>query len=421
MNESTHQNTLADKTKALQPLERSGASQTELTQPSVPPLEVNQGQEANSQPSWAPLYVTPAPPRSIRPQPRSNWLMIVLSLAAFCTTLIFGIVAFISLRLSFNRGTGTDATATVVALALTNTATTPMPTFFAPTPTVGINIDPWDGKQRFTILVMGIDKRPDETGTAFRTDTMILISLDPITRSIGMLSVPRDLYVDIPTDSVVGSYGLQRVNSAYFIGEMVRPGYGPQLAMQTVQYNLGIRVNDYVVFDFQAVIAAVDAVGGVDIDVPAPISDPLYPNMYNGYDPLYIPAGHIHMNGTLALKYARSRHGSSDLDRAKRQQQIILAVREKVLKLNMLPDLLVQAPGLWSQLSRDVHSGLSLDQLLRLVVYAQDIPKENIRNAVIDYGYVTPTMWNGAAVLIPNRTAIGPLLVNIFGSNYNQR
>jgi LCP family protein required for cell wall assembly len=235
-----------------------------------------------------------------------------------------------------------------------------------------------------------------------------------------MLSVPRDLFISIPPNTVVGTgYGLQRINSAYAIGQLVKPGSGPELEMQTVQYNLGMRINAYVVVDFQAVVAIVDAVGGVDVDVPYAINDPAYPNMNYGYDPLYIPAGHIHMNGDLALKYARSRHQSDDLDRAKRQQQIIQAVRSKILSLNMVPRLLVQAPALWSALSADVHSDLTLDQWLQLALYAKDIPLGSIHQAVLNWQYVQSRVYQGMDILVPDRALIGPLLEQVFGANYN--
>ncbi|MFN8421383.1 MAG: LCP family protein, partial [Anaerolineae bacterium] len=347
-------------------------------------------------------------------RPRQNWAVVALAVLALVSTVMFGIASLIGVRL-------VNAGREVADAASHTPAATSLPTFDMPPPTVGVQIVPWDGQERFTVLMMGLDKRPGENGTAFRTDSMIIVSIDPGTKSVGLLSVPRDLYIEIPPDTVVGyGYGLQRVNSAYVIGELARTGYGPQLAMQTVQYNLGMRIHDYVVFDFSTVIDAVNAVGGIDIDVQSAINDPSYPNMYYGYDPLYIPAGHIHMDGELALKYARSRHGSSDFDRAKRQQEVITALRDKILNGNMLPDLLVQAPNLWTNMSRSLKTGLSLDQILRLAVYLKDVPAENIKHGVLDTNYVTPTMWDGASVLVPNRATIGPLLVQVFGANYNQ-
>jgi len=141
--------------------------------------------------------------------------------------------------------------------------------------------------------------------------------------------------------------------------------------------------------------------------------------MYFGYDPLYIPAGMRHMDGTLALKYARTRHQTSDFDRAKRQQQVIMAVRDKILNLNMAPTLLAKAPQLWDQFSKTTRSDLQFEHLLQLAVYLKDIPKENIHQGVIDLSYVTGLNYNGAAVLIPERAKLGPLLRQVFGANYN--
>lgn len=317
-----------------------------------------------------------------------------------------------------------------VALRAINSASAPTPTVklvqiatFPPQPTAtpGLLIEPWQGQERFTVLMLGLDKRPNDRGTAFRTDSMILISIDPQLRKIGMLSIPRDLYVEIPPNTVVGQgYGLQRINTAYFLGETAQTGAGPMLAMQTVQYNLGIRVHDYIVYDFEAVMAAIDAIGGIEITVEREIVDREYPALNCcAFDPLYIQAGRQTMPGELALKYARSRHGTSDFDRARRQQQVIQAIREKVLNLELLPGLIAQAPTLWTQFSRHVQSGLSLEQWLQLALYAKDIPAENITQGVID-GQYTQSVWvNGASVLSPNRAAIGALLVEIFGLNYN--
>ncbi|MCE2490859.1 MAG: LCP family protein, partial [Anaerolineae bacterium] len=99
---------------------------------------------------------------------------------------------------------------------------------------------PWNGTSRFSVLVMGLDRRPGQTGLAHRTDTMMLASIDPGTDSLGILSIPRDLYVEVP-----GIHHLQRVNTPLLIGELRQPGSGPLLAMQTVEYNLGMRVHDY--------------------------------------------------------------------------------------------------------------------------------------------------------------------------------
>jgi LCP family protein required for cell wall assembly len=415
-----------------------GTSESELTQPARPvgqvtePVQQARRSAAASQPP-TPAYrpqppVVPfRPPAVYLPAPIANrqvarprgqhnsWLLVIVAVVLFGAAVIFTVGALVIRRLADTADNTAFTPPAEVAVEATLTPGTP-----ASTPTVGLDIQPWDGKRRLTILLMGLDKRPGEKGTAFRTDSMMIFSIDPSTRSVGLLSIPRDLFVDIPTDTVVrNSYGLQRVNAAYVIGELARPGYGPQLAMQTVQYNLGMRINHYVVYEFSTVIQAIDDIGGIDIDVPYAINDPAYPNMYFGYDPLRIPAGRVHMNGDLALKYARTRHQTSDFDRAKRQQQVIMAVRDKILNLGMAPTLIARAPDLWNQISQTTRSDLTFEQLLPLALYLKDVPKENIHQGVIDVNYVLPVHWQGAAVLVPQRATIGPLLVRIFGPNYN--
>jgi LCP family protein required for cell wall assembly len=275
-------------------------------------------------------------------------------------------------------------------------------------------IQPWNGKERFTVLVMGMDQRPGEFGTSYRTDTMILISLDPTMNRVGMLSIPRDLFVDVP------GYGLQRVNAAYGLGELSGPGGGPQLAMQTVQYNFGIRVNEYVIVNFESFIKVIDLFGGVNVYVENAIYDPEYPDMNYGYDPFYIEAGWHLMDGKTALKYARTRHSSDDIDRGRRQQQVLYAIRDKVTTMDMIPKLAPQAYTLWSELSAGVDTRLSLDQILQLAWWVKDIPSSNYTNAVLGWEYVTPTRWEGMDILVPTRQKLAPLMVEVFGADYGQ-
>ncbi len=275
-------------------------------------------------------------------------------------------------------------------------------------------IQSWNGKERFTVLVMGMDKRPGEFGSSFRTDTMMLISLDPGTNHVGILSIPRDLFVEVP------GYGLQRINSAYGAGELEGPGGGPRLAMQTVQYNFGIRVNEYLMVDFTTFIDVIDLIDGVHVEVPYDIYDPEYPDMNYGYDPFYIQAGWQTLDGVTALKYARSRHSTDDIDRNRRQQQVLYAIRDKVLTTNKIPELAPKAFMLWAELNEGIDTGLSLDQILQLAWWVKDIPSGNYQNAVVGWEYVIPWNYQGMDILIPDRNKIGPLMVEVFGPNYNQ-
>jgi LCP family protein required for cell wall assembly len=279
-----------------------------------------------------------------------------------------------------------------------------------------IVLQPWNGSSRFTVLLMGLDRRPGETGLAYRTDTMMLVSLNPETNSLGILSIPRDLYFDVP-----GYSAPQRVNSAMVLGELQQPNYGPTLAMQTVQYNLGMRVHNYIALDFQAVIELIDILGGLDIDVPYDIADYEYPDMNYGYDPLILRAGLQHLDGTTALKFARTRHGDSDFERARRQQIVLYALRDRILDENLLPQLILQSPTLLASLENNVYTDLQLDQMIQLALYLKDIPQENIRTSVIDSNYIVPWMTpQGASVLVPRRAQLPSLLTEVYGSDYSE-
>ena len=191
-----------------------------------------------------------------------------------------------------------------------------------------IDLHPWDGQSRYSFIVGGLDRRPDETGLAHRTDSMMIVSIDPTTNSIGILSVPRDLLVRVP-----GYAKPMKINTTLPNGESQRIGFGPTLLQQTVQYNFGIRVHNYVLMDFQALIDIVDIIGGVEITIDYTIDDPKYPDMNYGFDPLFIPAGTHLLNGYDALRFARTRHGNNDMRRAERQQLVLYAIPRSCPKL----------------------------------------------------------------------------------------
>jgi LCP family protein required for cell wall assembly len=273
-----------------------------------------------------------------------------------------------------------------------------------------ISTPDWQKKERVNILLLGIDEREDQYGP-WRTDTMIVLTVDPENNTAGILSIPRDLWVHIP------GYGENRINTAHYTGDLEKyPGGGPALAIKTVQHNLGITIHYYVRVNFSGFIKAIDTIGGVDIYVEKEIDDPLYPDNAYGYDPLYIPAGLQHMDGALALKYARTRHGGSDFDRLRRQQQVIMAVRDKVLRFGMLPQLLSKLPELLKTVGDSVQTDLQLDEMLNLVQLASQIDDEHIKAATIDSSMTEPTTrYNGAQVLIPSRDEIRAVVDEIFG------
>jgi polyisoprenyl-teichoic acid--peptidoglycan teichoic acid transferase len=279
-----------------------------------------------------------------------------------------------------------------------------------------VELKPWDGESRMTILLIGLDRRPQEKGLGYRTDTLLLISLNPKDNTVGILSVPRDLYIDVP-----GFYGMHRINEPMVLGELREPGYGPRLLMETIQSNLNMRVDNYIIVDFKAFIGIVDALGGIDIEIDYNISDPSYPSMNYGYEAFYLKAGKHTLDGNTALKFARTRHGDNDFRRAERQQMVLYAIRDKVSRPDVLPRMLTQAPLIWDSLRDNVYTGLTLDQLVQIGLYIKDVPNENIRKDVIDYKYAVPfTTPGGAQVLLPNNAKIAVLMAEVFGADYVQ-
>lgn len=263
--------------------------------------------------------------------------------------------------------------------------------------------------ERINVLLLGIDRRQGEHGP-WRTDTMIVASLDPKTKSAAMLSIPRDLYLPIPAPGADSN----RINTANFYGDQTNyPGGGPALAKKTVEYNFAIPMHYYVLVDFNGFRQIIDALGGIDIDVPEAIDDPEYPTEDYGVTHLQIPAGLQHMDGELALKYARSRKSTSDFDRSQRQMQVILATRDKALRANAL----AQAPQLLQHLRETIETDMTPEQMLALAPVAAQVRADSIKTRAIDLSMTYEIKLNtGADVLWPDREKIGALINEMFST-----
>lgn len=280
-----------------------------------------------------------------------------------------------------------------------------------PLPTLSEDaLKPWAGQERVNILLLGIDLRCGEEGPT-HTDTMMVLTADPVGLSAAVLSLPRDLWVEIP------GFEVDRINQAHYYGEIYEyPGGGPALAVETVENTLGIDINYYAAVNFQAFVDLVDLIEGITVNNQEVIEDPDYPDSCYGYDPFFLTVGEHELNGETALKYARTRVTlGGDVDRAARQQEVLLAVREKVLQLNILPQLLTQSPRLWQSFQTNVHTNMSLEEAIQLALLLQEIPSESIQTAVIDYNYVyTETTPDGRQVLVPIRDNIRALRDRLF-------
>ena len=259
----------------------------------------------------------------------------------------------------------------------------------------------WTGRNRVNILVLGTDQRPGEE-FAPRTDSVIVVSVDPVTKTAGMLSLPRDLWIPIP------GVGENRINVAYTIG-------GSDLARHTVAQFLGVPIHYHVVIGLAGFREIVDLIGGIVIDVERPLKDDQYPDNQYGVQRIFLHPGLQRMDGKTALWYARTRHADNDYHRVRRQQQVVFALKQAGLQ----PHLLRRAPELLSILGEHIKTDLGLPQALALALLAKDIKLSKTVHRVIDETMTTPstvsTVNGGTQVEIPDQAAVRALVREVFG------
>jgi len=265
------------------------------------------------------------------------------------------------------------------------------------------------------ILLLGIDQRSaaDEQGP-FRTDTMILLNINPARETVGVLSFPRDLWVEIP------SYGPGRINTANFLGDSdaYPGGGGPALAMETIAENFGIRVEKYLLVNFDVFTTVVDmlAPAGVLVNVTEFIDDPTYPDDFYGTIHVAFEPGQQRMDAETLLQYARTRRTQGgDFDRARRQQQVLDAVRAEVLSAGGIVNFVTQAFPLWQELQDNYRTNLELNEIIALGRLMGNIEREDIRYSVIDNYYASlGKTATGEDVLFPDFVAIRDLIMRTF-------
>jgi LCP family protein required for cell wall assembly len=254
---------------------------------------------------------------------------------------------------------------------------------------------------------MGSDRREGD-GTVGRTDSLHIISIDADREGVGVLSLPRDLYVNIPEK------GRDRINLVFAYGSVRGQAGGADLLRETFLENFGIHLDHFLYVDFSVFVTLIDRIGGIDVVVPYTIDDPLYPDEAYGYDPFFLEAGLQHLDGETALKYVRSRHETNDFYRARRQQQVMLAVRDRVLDFNLLPSLIPQVPALWKTLGNGYKTDLTPDEVVDLALKLKGLDEQSIRMGVVDetatLEHVTP---EGASVLVPDTAAVTDLIQTV--------
>lgn len=244
---------------------------------------------------------------------------------------------------------------------------------------------------RTNILLLGTDDSPDR-GAVGRTDTIILTTIVPTRPYIGMLSIPRDLWVNVP------GVGEQRINTAYFFAEADEAGTGPRAAMQTIRENFGIPVRYYAVIHMSGLVAAVDALGGVDVQLDSATG---------GWQ-----AGTHHLNGSQALDFVRDRSSSDDFSRMRHTQILVVSLAGRLLQ----PENWGRLPNFIYSALQAVDTNIPLWQMPRLLFALLRVPFSGIDSQVIAREMVVPYQTSGGAqVLAPNWDAINPLLDEMFG------
>ena len=272
----------------------------------------------------------------------------------------------------------------------------------------------WDGASRINILFIGLDARDIGQVGPPRSDTLMLVTIDPISKTAGMLSIPRDMWVNIP------GFGYSRINVAYFDGEGAKlPGGGAALAMKTVSQFIGVPVDYYLQVDFNVFTDMIDMIGCIDVHpTETMILDPIG----TGTDHVKLKAGdRVLCEGWKVLAYARNRHTSGgDIDRAKRQQEVVLALQKKIFDPAAFPSMIARAPQMFQELSYGIHTNMSFEDAIKLAVLGKDIPATSIKSAVIDNSMVTfdSTVLGGeaASVLKPITDKIRILRDEVFTS-----
>jgi len=256
------------------------------------------------------------------------------------------------------------------------------------------------------ILLVGVDRRPGARRGG-RTDTIVVAVIDRASDHVGLVSVPRDLYVEYP------GLGPARVNAAFSIAR--RTGQDElALLRRVVSDTLAMPIHHGAAVDLTVFERTVDALGGVVVDVPCPIQDNfLDPRTPSGRRVLDVPSGRRHLDGATAAMYVRSRHGRSDWDRARRQQAVLLGLRDRV----RTPSGVARIPALWDEIGDTVSTDMTRFDMLRLARRARRTRPEHVHGFVIGYRHTEQwTTPEGRWVLLPRYDEIDAALGGLFSA-----
>jgi len=282
------------------------------------------------------------------------------------------------------------ATFTATEVPPTSTPQTPTPTS---TPTLTLTPSatpvPKTIQETDNYLILGIDPRPGDL--AWRTDTIMIAGVDHGANQIGIVSIPRDLWVDIP------GYGMGRINQADFLGESNKyPGGGPALVGQIIEDVLGVPTQHWVRIKQEGLVELVDALNGVDITLNCPLYELTpHPTKPGEYETFELPAGVNHLDGAAAKKFATFRYNSNDFYRGQRQQQLIWAIKERALQV----DAITKLPQLWRALQHTFQTDLGLLDVIRLARVGAALDAEAIHGLTFSNQAIVYAEVGGAQVL----------------------
>ncbi len=257
----------------------------------------------------------------------------------------------------------------------------------------------WTPAARINILVLGLDRRPWEPeSSSFRSDTMFVASIDTHANTLQMLAIPRDMWAKIPYGDVPGVWAENKINAAYAYGQVYKyPGLGPAASVAAVEHNFNIDIHHYVVIDWVGFVSLIDAMGGIDVNVPEPISD-FNTDVLDAFPNNTVEPGLQHMDGERALGYSRVRT-DGDLKRIDRQQIIIRAVASKAVSLGYLTKI----PELWSAYNQTFRTDVDNALIPGYALLGAKLGLENIETFSLGETMYGALSEDGQLILVPNR------------------
>jgi LCP family protein required for cell wall assembly len=260
----------------------------------------------------------------------------------------------------------------------------------------------------FTVLVIGLDRRPSETG-ASRTDTVLLLRIDPRSHKAAFVSIPRDSLMEIPDGA--GGYSQDRINTAFVYNYSSKDeSAAPAAVAATVEHNLGIKVDHYVIFDQYNAKSVIDAMGGVTIDNPRAFGQDDYSDDDVNVVPQYFAEGRISLDGYQAVAYGRIRQGSSDFDRIERQQRVGAALIDQAAS----PLAIFRLPSAYGAYRGAVDSDMSLRQSAGVLSLLKRVPESDLKTKSLGDAAVSCT-WCTASIQLLDPVKVEQIITEAFG------